>query len=336
VRRISLHLVGLIALGAAGLYGQTYYAAVAPDCSQLNETAVAITNSAGATIGYSCYVSGTFVWFAAGGGWTSAIRVAGPASGAIGVDYSFYDPTGARLSMDTTGAVTASANDETFALFANQAAEIDMHGATSSAPNYGATASGTVYAVFFCPDQVTCGNVLPQLIYTSAITTLPWTISVPIAWDNAVWTQWSAEGIDDGGAHKISLVVNNEDSTAATFTVHVYDGSGNLAGTGTTASLASLQTQSDGSLTPGGTTGVLLESLIPTLPTGTFKILVDGGALYSAVTMLQFNGASATSLQVAYDTAPSSTTSAASVRKASARHSGIASTPKPVFAGIEK
>ena len=101
--------------------------------------------------------------------------------------------------------------DVNFALFANQPAEIDLLGATRNAPNYGTTATGSVYAMFYCPDAATCSNVLPQLIY-SALPTYPWSLSVPIAWDNSVWTQWSAVGIDDGGTHRVSLVIYNEDT----------------------------------------------------------------------------------------------------------------------------
>src|SRR6266446_2582014 len=96
MRMKSLHFLGLIALGAATMRGQptngpAYWSNTIPDCSTLGETAVAITNSSGGVVGYSCYVSGTFIWLAAGGGWSSAIRVAAPASAPIGVDYTFYD-----------------------------------------------------------------------------------------------------------------------------------------------------------------------------------------------------------------------------------------------------
>ena len=88
-----------------------------------------------------------------------------------------------------------------FALSANQPAEVALLGATSGAPNYSATATGSVYAVFYCPDAATCANVLPQLLY-SALPTTPWSLSAPISWDTELWTQWSAEGIDDSGARR--------------------------------------------------------------------------------------------------------------------------------------
>ena len=184
----SFYFLGLMALASATLHSQPTTGAVywstnpQLDCSSLGETSpVAITNSSGNTIGYSCYVSGTFVWLAAGGGWGTSIRVAAPASGAIGVDYSFYDPSGNNLNLDTTfgsGSSHTSSNDVNFALYVNQPAEVDLLGATSNAPNYSSTATGTVYAVFYCPDATTCGNVLPQLLY-SALPTIPWSLSVP-------------------------------------------------------------------------------------------------------------------------------------------------------------
>ena len=167
MRMKSLHLLGLMVLAAATLHSQptngpVYWSTVAPNCTSLaGESPVAITNSSGKTIGYSCYVSGTFVWLAAGGAWSSSIRVAAPASAPIGVDYTFYDTSGNNLKLDTT---VGSGNEVGFALSANQPAEIGLLGATSDAPKYGSTATGSVYAVFYCPDATTCGNVAPQLL----------------------------------------------------------------------------------------------------------------------------------------------------------------------------
>jgi hypothetical protein len=334
----SLHLMGLITLAAAELHGQptngaNYWSAAPPDCSSLNnETPVPITNGS-TTIGYSCYVTGTFVWLAAGGGWGTSIRVAAPASAAIGVDYSFYDMHGNNLSLDMTGSYIASSNDVNFALYANQPAEVDLLGATSN-PSHHSTATGSVYAQFFCPDATTCANVLPQLLY-SALPSIPWSLSVPIAWDHAVSTQWSAVGIDDGGTHRVSLAIYNEDVTATSYTISVYDSAGNLAGTGTTPSILPLQDLGGGSYGEGGTYGALLSDVVSPLPSGVFKVLIDGGSLYSAVEVLQVNGPSATTLQVAYDSPPASTSGAA-VRRPNVRKLRMASTPKPVFSPLPK
>jgi len=336
----SLQLIGLMALAVATLHSQptngaVYWSTVAPDCSSLNnESPATIRNSSGTTIGYSCYVSGTFVWLAAGGMWGTSIRVAAPASAPIGVDYSFYDTNGHNLPLNTAGSYTGSGNDVNFALYANQPAEIELLGATSDAPNYRTTATGSVYAVFYCPDASTCNDVLPQLIY-SALPTYPWSLSVPIAWDNSVWTQWSAAGIDDGHTHRVSLVIYNEGQTATSYTVRVYNKAGTLVGSGTTPSIPGLPTLSDGSLGQGGTYGVLLSQVISTpLPSGIFKILIDGGSLYSAVEVLQVNGTSATTLQVAYYTAPTSAASISAVQRSNVRRSRVASTPKPVFSEL--
>ena len=344
MRMKSLHLLGLIAVAAATIHSQpvngpVYWSTVAPDCSSLaGESPVAIANSSGKTVGYSCYVSGTFVWLAAGGGWSSAIRVAAPASAAIGVDYTFYDASGHNLKLDTTigSGSTTSGNDVNFALFPNQPAEIGLLGATSDAPKYASTATGSVYAVFYCPDATTCGNVVPQLLY-SALPATPWALSVPISWDTELWTQWSAEGIDDGGTHRVSLVIYNEDTTATSYTVRVYDSTGSLAGTGTTPSIPPLQPLSTGSYGEGGTYGALLSDVIATrLPPGVFKILVDGGPKYSAVEVLQFNGLSATALQVAYDSAPGSSSRAASSERMNFRSARVESAPGHVFRGLPR
>ena len=341
----SLHLLGSIALAAATLHSQptngtVYWSTAAPDCSSLaGESPVAITNSSETTIGYSCYVSGTFVWLAAGGGWSSSIRVAAPASAAIGVDYTFYDTDGNDLNLDTTfggGSSPTSSNEVNFALSANQPAEVGLLGATSNAPNYSSATAGSVYAVFYCPDATTCGNVFPQLLY-SALPAIPWFLSVPISWDTELWTQWSAEAIDDGGTHFVSLAIYNEDVTATRYTVRVYDSTGALAGTGTTPSIPPLRLLPDGSFGEGGTYGALLSDVISMpLPPGLFKILVDGGSKYSAIEVLQFSGQSAAALQVGYDSAPGSSSIAEPARRPSVRRARVASTPKPVFRALAK
>lgn len=336
----------MLALAAAALPGQTvavpgaqppvtgpvYWSTTAPDCTSLaGESAVAITGASG-TVGYSCYVSGTFVWLAAGGGWSTAIRVAAPASAPVGVDYSFYDGSGNDLQLDSTagGAAAVSGDDVNFALAANQPAEIDLLGATSTAPKYASTTTGSVYAVFYCPDAATCANVFPQLLY-SALPGMPWALSVPIAWDTAVTTDWSAVGVDDGGAHRVSLVVYNEDIAATSYKIDVFDSTGKLATSGTTPSIPPLQSLAGGAYGEGGTYAAMLSDVVTgALPSGPFKILVDGGSIYSAVEVLQFNGASATALQVGFDSQPDLTSSAAE-RRANLRRSRVASRPKTVF-----
>ena len=344
----SLHILGLITLAAGALRseptnGPVYWSATMPDCSSLQETAVSITNSSGAVIGYSCYVSGTFVWFAAGNGWSSKIRVGAPSTAPIGVDYTFYDSNGNNLNVDTTSSSTssvASGDEVSFALAANQPSEVVMLGATSSAPSYSALSDGTVYAVYYCPDATTCENVLPQLVYLQQ-PTHPWLATVPIAWDDAVWTTWSAEGVDDGLTNVVSLVVYNEGTTATSFTVYVYDSNGNLAATAATPSIPPLPLLSDGSYSEAGTYAATLRTVFgnnaSALPSGIFKVLVDGGNEDSAVLMLQFSGLqyaapSMSSMQVAYDSSPSATaTVAAAVRNAHAKRARTVATQKRVF-----
>jgi hypothetical protein len=307
---------------------------------------VAIKNASGiATIGYSCYVSGTFVWLAAGGTWSTTIRVAAPASAPVGVDYTFYDKSGQNQSLDSTinndSSTLGSGNDVNFALFANQPAEVELLGLTGDAgTGYSTTAEGSVYATFYCPDATTCSNVLPQLLY-SALPTYDWSLSVPIAWDiGGVSAQWSADGIDDSSTNAdpltrrvVSFVVYNEETDAATFNIYVYDSDGNLAAQGTTPSIPGFNSVTG----QAGTYADLLSNVVsPSLPSGIFKILFDGGSSLSAVEVLQINGPSATTLQVAYDSAPNLATSTRPVQRQSVKRLRAESTPKTVFHGLPK
>jgi hypothetical protein len=346
-----LHFFGLLALAAATLHSQpsngvVYWSTVQPICDQTQGQSVAtIVNSSGATIGYSCYVAGTFAWFTAGGGWGTSIRVAGPASGAVGVDYTFYDKDGNDQQVDTTfggGSSTVAGNKVSFDLNANQPTEVTVLGAAGNGPNYSTNAKGSVYAEFYCPDASTCNDVLPQLVY-SALPANPWLLSSPIAWDHDLWTQWSAEGIDDsatGDNYRVSLAICNEDTIATSYTVRIYNSTGALAGTGTTPLIPPLKDLGNNYLGEGGTYAAMLSEVIKTpLPAGVFKILIDGGSThsYSAVEVLQFRGPSATALQVAYDSAPASNVGAiSSVRTLGMRSLRMQSTPKPVFRTLTK
>jgi hypothetical protein len=347
-----LQLFGLLALAATTLNSQSaalpgsqppttvaYYSIAKPDCTSLaGESPVAIMSGA-TVLGYSCYVSGTFVWVAAGAGWVTSLSVAAPASGAIGVDYSFYDANGNSQEMDVTPYSSSSITSGTgasFALNANQPSDINLQGATSTAPKHGSQSSGSVYAVYYCPDAQTCANVVPQLFYV-ALPPTPVVLSAPIAWDTALWTRWSSQGIDDGNSSRISLAIYNEDTTAASYTINVYDSQGALAGTGTTPSIPPLQflgTDASGNqlLGEGGTFAAALSSLISTpLPSGMFKLSIDGGSNYSAVELLQISGPSITALQVGYDSAPGLSVSPMAVRRAAVRNSRVESRPRPVF-----
>ncbi len=325
----TLQLTGLIVLAAAVAYGQPtngaqYWSAGVPDCSKLaNTTAVAIHGPSG-VVGYSCSVSGTFVWLAAGAGWTSKIRVAAPGSGAVGVDFAFYDNSGASQDLDFTGFVEDSFNDVNFALFENQPAEIELLGVGGDGPFYPNLATGSVFGTFYCPDQDTCLNLQPQLIY-SALPSIPWSLSVPISWDSGIWNTWSAVGVDTGNSNKIvSFVVYNEDTQAHAFTIYVYDNDGLLYDTGHTPVILPLENLGGGTFGEGGTYAALLRDLV-SLPSGPFKVLFDGGpsAVLSAVSVLQFDGPSGTSLQVAFDSSPTGATPAAAIKAAVARRAKL-------------
>ncbi len=313
MRLKSLTFLGLMAMAAASVFAQgtppltgpVFWAlpiGTVPNCTGTSGT-IQLPNG-----GYSCEATGTFVWLAAGGVWGSTIRLAAPTSAPIGVDYTFYDQNGGAMSLDTTstvGTANASGSDLNLALSANQPSEVGLLGLTSN-KTHSTTATGSVYVVIYCPDAATCQVASPQLIY-SALPTFNWSLSVPISWDGNEWTQWSAEGIDDGGNRTVSFVVYNQGATAATYTLQVYDSTGKLAGTGTTPSIAGYNSVT----LQGGTYAAVLRNVITTpLPVGTFKLLVTNPTEKSFFEVLQFTGPSATTLEVAYDYAPATTTGA--------------------------
>lgn len=311
MRKKSWHGFGLIALAVAPLCAQSsqpvYWSAEAPNCTSLGQEApVSIVDASGNILGYSCFVTGTFAWLAAGGIWGTTIRVAAPSSGAVGLDYTFYSTAGITQNLDATldrdPRSLRSGNELAFSLFANQPSEVELLGATNDTPSYGATAEGSIYVAFFCPDAVTCSHVQPQLLY-SALPAYPWSLSVPIAWDTELSSQWSAVAIDDGITNVVGLVIYNEDNSSAnTYTIYVYDANGDPPVSGTTPSVPPSQAATG----QGGTYSALLDDLVSNIPAGPIKILIDGGSLLSAVEVLQINGTSATTLQVAFDTAPGS------------------------------
>jgi hypothetical protein len=328
----SLRYLGMIALAAATLHGQQYWSTNPNlDCTGVDGPVEISTSPAE----YACSISGTFVWYAAGGSqWTSYIRVAAPSTAPIQANYYFYDISGNLISLDYTlgvGGTISSGSTPSIVLNTNEPVELDILGATSNAPAYNTLQDGTVWAQFFCPDPTTCGNVLPQLVYTSALVHSPWSLSVPIAWDDEVWTTFSAEGVDDERTHIISFVVYNEGLTATAFNVYVYDSSGNLVATGTTPSIPPLSDDGNGE---AGTYAIALSGLIPAdkIPSGVFKILFDGGpgGEDCAVEVLQFSGVSATSLQVAYDSPPGGGTVASADARAAHKTARAAATRQRV------
>ena len=339
----SLHVIGLLAVAVSASHGQTqpvYWSTTKPNCTSLGQTTpIEITNSSGATLGYSCSVSGTFAWIAAGGIWSTTLRVSAPALNDIDADFTFYDKDGnVSADLDTTlnndDMTLARGNEVEVPLFANQPLEVEVLGNTRDAPTYSNTAEGSVFAQFFCPDAATCNNVLPQLLY-SALPTQPWSLSVPLAFDNALSAQWSAVAIDDGVKNVVGLVIYNEDTVAKSFTVNVYDSNGNLAGTGETPTIPPLQTGTGGS-GEGGTYATLLGDLVSNVPAGPIKILVDGGTALSAVVVLQIDGSSATTLQVGFDSAPGAASTTTKIPRSSIRTLHIPVTRKVATCSLMK
>ena len=299
-------MFGWIAMAAATLFGmpptdgaQWWSTNPSLDCTSIHALIYEVPLASGGR-GFACGITGTFVWLAAGGNWTTSLRTAAPASGAIGVQYAFFDHDGNTVSLDTTsGSVTASGSTVSLVLSANQPAEINLWGSSRDAPRFPTTQTGSVFGIFFCADPAICATVAPQLLYSFS-PVKPWLLSVPIAWDSTfallqpsgLAKRWSAVGIQDA-THLISLAIRNQSAASAFYRIRVYDQRGLLAGEAATPVIPA-----------GGVRAALLADLVGNaLPSGILKVAVEGDAA-SSVSVLQFNGDSAASLQVAADALP--------------------------------
>jgi hypothetical protein len=313
--RLSI-VPGLMALAAAGLYGlppttgaQYWSTNSTLDCNAIHSLIYEVSLASGGK-GYACGITGIFPWLAAGGKWNTSIRLAAPASGAVGVQYVFFDGDGNPLSLDTASdSVPAPGSTVGMALNANQPSEVRLLGASSAAPQYNTTQTGSVFALFLCPDAATCAGVVPQLLF-SFLPIKPWSLSAPIAWEasfsllqpRGVGTRWSAAGIQDA-THLLSFVIYNQSAKATTYTARVYDSNGSLAGQATIPAIPGFNAV-DGVF---GTRGFLLTDVIKTpLPPGILKVTVEAGSAAFSALFLQFSGDSAASLQASYDLSPAS------------------------------
>src|SRR5579872_3780424 len=131
----SFLLAGLIAFSSTAVYAQPPTTGAQwwstdsnLDCTSFHSLVHEIQLASGGK-GYACGVTGSFVWSAAGGNWRTSIRVAAPASGAVGVQYAFFDQDGKRISLDTiSGSAQAAGDTVNLALNANQASEVQLLG----------------------------------------------------------------------------------------------------------------------------------------------------------------------------------------------------------------
>jgi hypothetical protein len=299
----------LVALAASTLHGmpptngaQWWTTDPSLDCTSIHAPFFEVQLDAGGK-GFACLISGTFSWMAAGGGWSTAIRAAAPASGAIGIQYLFFDADGNRVSLDTAGSLAESGSTVGFALQANQPSEVRLLGPSVDIPQYSRTQTGSVLGFFFCPSPAVCTSFLPQLLY-SFLPSKPWLLSVPIAWENSFGkgqttgfsTRWSASGFADP-THTLAFAIYNQSSAAASYTVRVFNGSGALAAEVLTPLVPGFN-PGDGE---GGTRGFSLSDLLPSAPPrGPLKVIIDG-ANTSSVVFLQFDGDGATSLETAHE-----------------------------------
>jgi len=310
------YLAGLMLAGALMASAQTYWTTNAStDCGiygDSNSHPKQLTSGPGAG-NYVCWVYGTLPWYAAGAGWTSAIRTSAPPTGAVNLNLYFTDVNGADRALDYRIQGNSTVYNDTGVtkvLSAEQPWEVDLLGLHAEAPNYSTTsATGPVVVYAECPDGTTCGQLQAQLIY-SALPSQPWSLSAPVVWDPYTWNVWSSIGIDDGkggvgngGTDTLSFVIYNlaDDQLAHTYTLNVYDSTGALYSSGTTASVPYL-----------GSYAAVLKQVISNLPSGPFKLQLAGASTqYAIFEVLQFHGPSATTLVSGTETLPAASAAAA-------------------------
>ena len=280
-------LTTVLALAAVPAMAQPWINPISPDCGPFQQ------QFDGATAGH-CYFQGTFPWFAAGGGWNTVLRVAAPASGAIQVKFDFFmqnannqvDPVILDITQTGVSGVTADSS-YVFVLNPNQPTEVSLQGLHSEASSYGTSATGTVKVEVDCPTQLTCMQVMPQLIY-SALPAYHWFLSGSLSTNVSLPSQttsqiWTAVGRSDPAKSQfVSFVIFNDSGVDQTYTVTAFDQTGAQVGSNTAVG-------------SGLSKGLLVHSFISNLPAGIIKLRVTGQGT-CLFTALQFNGPAATAL----------------------------------------
>ena len=295
MRNRFVYLASLLVLGAVVAMGQQPWenpgtTTPTPDCSPFGDQ---YDGSA-----WYCVNQGTFPWFAAGGGWTTMLRIAAPQSGAIRVVYDFseqangsVDPV--ELDYKVYGSTTVEFSSKAvFPLSPNQPLELTLLGRHSEAPGYQSTPSGSVHVEIDCPDKATCAAVTPQLIY-SYLPAKSWFLSGTMSSEISLPSKadsnaWSVVGVNNPQSDPlksqfITFAILNDSGIDQQYTVTAYNANGVQVGTKTTDTLVADQS-----------TGKVLQNFLTTLPAGLVKLRVTGG--YSIFTALQFNGPAATAL----------------------------------------
>ena len=285
-------LAGLLVLGTSSLMGQKPWEN--PGTTTPNPVCGPFQDQYDGTAWY-CYYQGTFPWFDAGGGWTTMLRVAAPSSGAVHVIYDFFqlkdgsvDPV--ALNVLQNGTAVDPTSKHQFDLNPNQPSETTLLSAHTETGDV--EASGSVHVTINCPDQATCAQIMPQLIYTY-LPKNPWylsgflssNVSLPTATTSPAWSAVGMNNLSDSSNLQfMTLAVFNDSGADQTYTVTAYDTAGKNVGQATTPTV-----------TAGQSKGYVLHQFLTGLPNGLLKIKVTGTGT-CLFTPLQFNGPAASAL----------------------------------------
>ena len=177
--------------------------------------------------GFACGVTGTFVWYAAGGSWGTSIRgSAGVGSGRRPVPF-LRRRRQPRIARYDRGSRQAHG----LVIGANQPSEVRLLGASSDAPAYQTTRTGSVFGVFLCSSSAPALRSIPSCCIRPrpyrdgrSACRSPGTPPSRRSSRRDCRTRWSAAGINDA-THAISFAIYNQSAASTTY----LDANGSLA-----------------------------------------------------------------------------------------------------------
>lgn len=165
--------------------------------------------------GEACEHDGYIIWSAAGGSpqlWNSIISSTAPMNAGLMDVFDLMPADGSSTNLvldsnDDGGSQAIPTNEVQSPMTPNQPQQIRLLGVYGEAPSYPTLSVGPIRVRQFCPDQVTCMNVRPQLSYIATSGGTPYfNLNVNTIWDE-----------EFGSAFSAAVTVSNGNSGAGFF-----------------------------------------------------------------------------------------------------------------------